>query len=102
MPAYEYCARVLEVICRTALHHCGDGAARLVNYAQLPQAQDDVVMPHFRLDCTTAERAHGRGLARSRLPSFESVPPPKAGVESVLGRVQFDRETGQGGQAVFD
>jgi hypothetical protein len=56
MPALEYCARVLEVICEAALRHCGDGAARLVNYAQLPQALDEVVMPHFGLDCTTAER----------------------------------------------
>ncbi len=64
MPAHEYCARVLEVICQAVLHHCDDGAARLVNYAQLPRALDDVVMPHFGLDCTVAERARTAEVAR--------------------------------------
>ena len=72
MPPQEYCAQVLEVICQAALQHCHDGTARLVNYAQLPQALDDVVMPHFGLACTAAERARMAEVMRfnAKAPAF--------------------------------
>jgi len=80
MPAHEYCARVLEVICQSALHHCSDSVARLVNYAQLPQALDDVVIPHFGFDCTIAERQRMAEVMQfdAKAPSFTFTPDAEA------------------------
>lgn len=72
LPAEEYCARVLAVICEAALAHAGEAGARLVNYAQLPQALHQVILPHFGIDLAEADRQGMDEVARydAKNPSF--------------------------------
>ena len=47
MPTEEYCARVLETICKAAIAHSEDAKALFVNYSQLPAAVTANVLEHF-------------------------------------------------------
>lgn len=57
MPAEEYCARVFERICTAVIDHAGLGGGRLINYAALPGAVEDEILPHFRIDAGEEARA---------------------------------------------
>lgn len=63
MPAEEYCARVLAAIYRSALEH-REGQAVFVDYRDLPGAIFDRIMDAFGLECSEAELARMRELAR--------------------------------------
>ncbi len=54
MSLEEYCARVLERICRAALAQ-RDGAVRLYNYRQLPEVVWSDMLGHFSVTYTPAE-----------------------------------------------
>jgi hypothetical protein len=64
MPSEEYCARVLAAICGAALGHLEAPEALLVNYAEIPGAVADRILPHFGIELgeqqrlNLAERAH--------------------------------------------
>jgi hypothetical protein len=47
MSGAEYCARVLETICRAVLDAHGNGHGLLVNYRDLPEAVWTTLLPHF-------------------------------------------------------
>ena len=70
MPAAEYCARVLGTICEAAARETG---GVLVNYAQLPDAAFDTILPRFGVSITEESRgamdaAAGRS---SKHPAFQ-------------------------------
>jgi hypothetical protein len=64
IPDEDYCARVLVSMCRGALDHFGLGGGLLVNYAQLPDAVDRIILPHFDIGVGDGERAAMRQAAR--------------------------------------
>lgn len=51
----EYCARVLERICLSALENTGDRQGLFVNYSELPGAVTAKIAGHFGLDLSGAE-----------------------------------------------
>ena len=58
----DYAAWLLDLICKAALDGMGRGApgqsgGMLVNYRQLPEAMDDLVLPHFGIMLDEPERA---------------------------------------------
>ena len=57
MPTEEYCARVFERICAAVLDHADIGGGRLINYAALPGAVEDEILPHFGIAVGDAARA---------------------------------------------
>lgn len=57
MDRIEYCARVLEKVCQSALHFSEDGSRKLVNYTELPEAAWTGVAKHFGMTLTAAEIA---------------------------------------------
>jgi hypothetical protein len=69
MPAAEYCARVLGLICEAALNEPGGD---LVNYAQLPHAVFDTIAPRFSVPITDESRLVMEAAAQrsSKHPAF--------------------------------
>lgn len=69
MPAPEYCARVLGVICEAAA--CDPGLC-LVNYRQLPGALFETILPRFGVPVTAESRAVMSAAAElnSKNPAF--------------------------------
>jgi hypothetical protein len=63
MPPEDYCARVLAAIYRSALEH-RDRQALFVDYRDLPGAVFDPILDAFGLECSEAELARMRALAR--------------------------------------
>jgi hypothetical protein len=57
MPAEEYCARVLQVICEAGLCYAAQYNGLLVEYRELPQAVPDAILDHFAVACTETEAA---------------------------------------------
>ncbi len=50
LPAEEYCARVLSLLCESVIHQLSagkNGKALLINYSQLPEAITSVMLAHF-------------------------------------------------------
>jgi hypothetical protein len=47
LPDDNYCARVLDIICRAATGPLGDGFGLAVNYRELPDAVESLLLPHF-------------------------------------------------------
>ncbi len=59
----EYCARVLEKTCAAVPDHIGDGAGKLVSYAELPEAVCATILPHFAMACSEEDRARMMAVA---------------------------------------
>ena len=55
IPAEEYCARVLAMVCRSVLEPLKNGAGLPVNYEQLPAAALDLIPAHFGVRLTAPE-----------------------------------------------
>lgn len=55
MPPEEFCARVLERICRAAINCARTSGALMINYDQLPGAVTSVIAGHFKAEFTPAE-----------------------------------------------
>lgn len=58
----DYAAWLLDLICKAALDAVGQGApgqsrGLLVNYRQLPDAMDELILPHFGITPDPSERA---------------------------------------------
>jgi len=72
MTGQEYCARVLERICRAVVDHAGEGGGLLVNYRELPEALFTTILPHFGMTPSDAEHATMRRAARqdAKMPSI--------------------------------
>lgn len=72
MASEEYCARVLEKICRAVVDHVGDGRGLLINYRELPEALFTKVLPHFGMTFDDSERETMRLAAQrdAKAPSF--------------------------------
>jgi hypothetical protein len=64
IPDEDYCARVLAAICRGAVEHAGLGGGLVINYRQLPEAVEGVILPHFGIRIDESERAAMRQAAR--------------------------------------
>jgi hypothetical protein len=88
----EYSARVLAALCDSALEHL-DGDARLVAYADLPEAVMTQVAPHFGLAAGPQERRlmldAARYDAKRRGERFDPTPRPV----SPAARAAADRWT---------
>lgn len=56
MPPEEYCARVLEKICRSALESLQTGDGLAVNYTELPDAVDSKILEHFNIEFSENDR----------------------------------------------
>lgn len=63
LPDEEYCARVLAAMCRAAGEHQRLGGGILINYAQLPEAVEQAILPHFGIEVSEAGRAAMRAAA---------------------------------------
>jgi hypothetical protein len=57
VPDADYCARVLGAICNAAADHAALGGGLMIDYRDLPGAVFSVVLPHFGLTVSAAERA---------------------------------------------
>lgn len=55
MAPEEYCARVIEKICASALQHAGGPNGLFVNYSRLPEAVTSSIARHFSLDLSSGE-----------------------------------------------
>lgn len=64
VPDEEYCAQVLAAMCRPILDHRTLGGGRLVNYTQLPEAVEAVILPHFGIGIDADARAAMRDMTR--------------------------------------
>jgi hypothetical protein len=53
----DYAARVLAAVCERAAHEVAAGGGLLVNYAELPAALGQRILPHFGMTATTDELA---------------------------------------------
>jgi len=76
VPDEDYCARVLAVVCQAALDGLAEGGGLLVNYAQLPDALHDAILPHFGVEATAVEReAMDQATRRdAKAPAFAFAP----------------------------
>jgi hypothetical protein len=54
-PDADYCAQVLSAVCEGAARHYPAGGGWLVNYAQLPEALFNEILPHFGVIPSEAE-----------------------------------------------
>lgn len=72
MPGEEYCARVLNRICRAVVDNFGAGGGLLVNYRDLPDAVLTKVLPHFGMALDDSERETMRPAAQrdAKAPGF--------------------------------
>jgi hypothetical protein len=70
VPDEDYCARVLAAMCRAGVEHSGLGGGLVINYDQLPEAVEDVILPHFGI------RVDESGLARMRLAARKDAKQP--------------------------
>ena len=57
MPLEQYTARALGAICGAAIGHRDLGGAMFVDYASLPNAVEQRILPHFGIAPSDAERA---------------------------------------------
>ena len=57
MPIEEYSARALGRTAEAAVEHFALGGGMVINYAALPQAVEDRILPHFGIIPDAAERA---------------------------------------------
>ena len=57
MPHEQYTARVLGAICSAAIEHRALGEGMFVDYASLPDAVEQRILPHFGIVPSDAERA---------------------------------------------
>ncbi|HEX4695933.1 sulfotransferase [Sphingomonas sp.] len=57
IPADEFAARALAAVCGAAIEHRGAGGGMFVDYASLPDAVEERILPHFGIVPTDAERA---------------------------------------------
>jgi gluconate kinase len=55
IPGEEYCARILERICRTAISCAHKSSALVINYDRLPEAVTSDIIGHFRAEFTPEE-----------------------------------------------
>jgi gluconate kinase len=94
-PAAEYCARVLAAICDAALKHLRLGGGMLVNYGELPEAVEAVILPHFQVGCTSAEVATMAEAAKfdAKTPSLPFVQDASAKKRGATDTVRATAET---------
>jgi gluconate kinase len=82
MSGEEYCARVLERICKSVVEQIEkDGQhALLVNYQQLPAAASSIVMDHFRISYSADDLETMNAAAKfdAKTPQNEFVPDTRA------------------------
>lgn len=64
MPAEEYCARAFACICTAVLEYGQSGGGLLVNYASLPGAVEDEILPHFGIEADADGRAAMKAVAK--------------------------------------
>jgi hypothetical protein len=64
LPDEDYCARVLAAMCRAATEHYALGVGMLIDYTQLPNAVEQIVLPHFGIAAREEERAAMHHAAR--------------------------------------
>ena len=91
MPSEEFCARALAAVCGAVLEHVGAPQAMLVDYAELPDAVANRILPHFGI---AAGEAGGPRLAeRARydaktpcMPFEPSVEGPDAALRALAER----------------
>jgi len=84
MPLDEYCARVLGAICEAATRYYRPGAARLVDYRQLPDAVWSSLAELFGVRYTPEEVESMRGVAR-----FDAKHPGLAFAQDSAARPQI-------------
>jgi len=76
LPAEEYVARVLAQVTQAAIDHAGVGGGLFVDYADLPQAVEQRILPHFGIEpdaaALAATRAAAQWDAKSPSLTFES------------------------------
>ena len=63
LPQQEYCARLLERMCASALEASAGQPAALLNYRQLPEAFETHILPRFGVELSEAELAVCRAAA---------------------------------------
>jgi len=63
MPPDEYCARVLAGVCQSALTQEPEGQSVFINYAQLPEAVENLLLPFFKIPCSPEELGEMRRAA---------------------------------------
>ncbi len=56
LPPAAYCARVLAAMCGAASDHAARGQGALINYADLPDALFQTILPHFSVPTTPDQR----------------------------------------------
>jgi hypothetical protein len=64
MPIEQYCAVILQRICRAAIEQYAQGGGLLIDYRELPDAACTRLLAHFRLDYRRADLARMREVAR--------------------------------------
>jgi hypothetical protein len=76
----DYCARVLARICEPIVRQHAQGGGLLVNYRDLPQALWTMILPHFGVVASAAERAAMAETAKydAKMPGFEFTPDSEA------------------------
>jgi gluconate kinase len=76
----EYCSRVLERICRSALEFAGEEKGLFVNYSELPHAVTAEIVRHFGVNFTTEETERMRSAARfnAKTPQLDFEPDTEA------------------------
>jgi hypothetical protein len=74
MPPLQFSARALAAICAAAIEHHGIGGGLFVDYAELPQAVETRILPHFGItpdaDALVAIRAAATRDSKARYPVF--------------------------------
>jgi hypothetical protein len=87
MPAPVYCARVLGAICEAASL---DENLCLVNYAQLPDAMFETILPRFRMPLSAVSQATMLAAAQrnSKHPEFEFSSADDAPPIAALGPIE--------------
>lgn len=94
MPHEEYCARVLERLCRAALQHRHDPQALFVNYTELPDAVTAAIVKHFCLEFSPGELETMRQTARfnAKTPQLDFEPDTENKTQSASVEVRLAAE----------
>lgn len=76
LPGLDFTARVLAATCHRAADHAGIGGGMFVDYAELPEAFQARILPHFGIDPDPAEQtAIASALSRDAKEPFKRFDP---------------------------
>jgi len=90
IPDEDYCARVLRAMCRAAVENYGLGGGLVINYARLPEAVEQTILPHFGLEIGAAEHTAMREAARrdAKQPQQNFIPDSAGKQREANGRLR--------------